>query len=88
MSKRQHLLFKSQYDDAFEHENNMIEEERTQIHSLAESVNGEITFISSRLDDKDDKDAEIESITEVYQSIKYDFNQIRIYYEKLLEYQK
>lgn len=85
MSKKQHLLFKSQYDDALEHENNMIEEERTQIHSLAESVNGEITFISSRLDDKD---AEIESIIEAYQSIKYDFNQIRIYYEKLLEYQK
>lgn len=63
----------------------MIEEERTQIHSLAESVNGEITFISSRLYDKD---AEIESIIEAYQSIKYDFNQIRIYYEKLLEYQK
>lgn len=55
------------------------------IHSLAGSVNGEITFISSRLDDKD---AEIESITEAYHSIKYDFNQIRIYYEKLLEYQK
>ena len=36
----------------------------------------------------DDKDAEIESITEAYQSIKYDFNQITIYYEKLLEYQK
>ena len=63
----------------------MIEEERTQIHSLAGSVNGEITYISSRLDDKD---VEIESITEAYQSIKYDFNQIRIYYEKLLEYQK
>jgi hypothetical protein len=30
---RQHLLFKSQYDDALEHENNMIEEERTQIHT-------------------------------------------------------
>lgn len=63
----------------------MIEEERTQIHSCAESINGEITFMSSRLDDKD---AEVESITEAYQSINYDFNQVRIYYEKLLEYQK
>ena len=68
------LLLKSQYEDALKHEKDLLEEARTQIRSLSASASSEIAFISNRMDDKN---AEILTLTEAYQSCKHDLNEIQ-----------
>jgi len=68
------LLCKSQYEDALKHEKIMTEEARSRLHKLVEANSNELSFISTKLDEKN---KEIDKLSEAYSNMKFTFNKVQ-----------